>query len=157
MEQHWVAHLAESVKQNVEDLLRDAELVRPTTTLQQAEVHSQSCGGLTMCPTSCRSKGRCTVHHFYVSELQADLKKALKSKITPTPCAEAQHCNCTWTTNYTLSCISNASDCLRRLLGSTTSHKIIRNEQELRYAVGDPILNMICDMGPCKVFFITLL
>jgi hypothetical protein len=68
-----------------------------------------------------------TEHHFYVSELPAKvLNAALKSKITPKPCDEDHRCNCTWTTNYTQACISNAADCLQRLLGSTTSHKIIR-------------------------------
>ena len=47
-------------------------------------------------------------------------------------------------------------NCVRLLSPSEDASTRIRNEAELRYAVGDPIMEFICDVGCAKVCLLIL-
>ena len=149
--------LANSIVPFTEQRFEGYSIVRPTTKLQAAQPCSRCCSGLEMC--SCVNPTRsCTVHDFYVSQdasWEAELSKLLKDMLIPEICrCTDEHCCCKRAGPLDaaiLGCQKLSGVCLHRLRGTQGTNSKIRNEQELRYAVGDPIIGMLCDLGPFKV------
>ena len=128
-------------------------IVRSTKHFKDSEPRSKSCSGLTLCPPSCPTGGKaCETHDFYVTKPSAlSLKKPdLVGKLTPAASCGTSGCNCAWVNLYVSACQSSALGCLRQLRGKQDGNTTPITKQELNYAVGDPIMNMICDLGPCK-------
>ena len=138
----------------------DALIVRPTIRLSKERPKSRSASTLTVCWES----AECKQHDFYTTSLPNFLEKApqpLMEKLLGVllkKCAD-EWCSCRWLLLHAAKCQGRVADCLSRLRGKTDSttpgiedpQRKIRNEQELRYALGDPIMDMICDMGKFKV------
>ena len=138
----------------------DALIIRPTVRLSRERPQSRSASTLTVCWES----AECTQHDFYTTSLPNFLEKAPQPLmeellgVLPQKCAD-ECCSCRWLLLDAAKCQGRVADCLNRLRertpfmlpGIEDPQRKMRNEHVFNEALGEPIIDMICDVGKFKV------